>query len=251
MMKRLALIGCALAVSMGTASAQTNTQTGAQSVAGQTSPQTGGQNNNSEYTFLVASGFLCNAANAGVCPAVARSANGDAFEFSGAGMFNARDKSAKAFGVFNHRSANGELVETGVWSIDRLVSFESYGVAPAAMAQWGPAVGRPQFGPRRPGRTGRMPSGGLAVFHIVLAPVSGVQRGAELKVNCALGMVPQERAVEGVGITIEKENVEYAAEAGGRVIFLLPAHGARVPVRNADDKAAADASGENRGKESE
>jgi len=232
------MVGLVLAVSMVTANAQTNTPPSA---------QTG----TSEYTFLVASGFLCISGNAGVCPAVARSANGDAFEVSGAGMFNGRDKSARAFGVFNHRSANGDLVETGVWSADRLVSFESYGVAPAAMAQWGAAVGRPQFGPRRPGRSGRMPSGGFAVFHIVLMPVSGATKTAELRVNCALGIVPQERSVEGIGITIDKENIDYAEEAGGRVIFLLPAHEARIPARNGDGKAGSDASGESQSNASE
>ncbi len=236
-MKRLALIGLVLAVSIGRANAQNSTQTGTQ-----TSSQTNTQTNTSEYTFLVASGFLCNSGNAGVCPAVARSANGDAFELSGAGMFSPHEKTAKAFGVFNHKSASGDLIETGVWTADRMVSFESYGVAPAALAQWGPAVGRPNFGPRRPGRSGRMPNGGLAVFHIVLIPVSGPTNGAELKVNCALGIVPQEHSVEGIRIEFDKESIEYTEEAGGRVIFLTAAHEARVPAAN--QKMGADAIGE-------
>src|ERR1700722_6011121 len=107
-MKRLTFLILLLAVSIGTANSQTGTKTTTQT-------------NSSDYTFLVASGFLCSSGNAGVCPAVARSANGDAFELSGAGMFNPHDKSAKAFGVFNHKSASGDLIDTGVWSVDHLV----------------------------------------------------------------------------------------------------------------------------------
>ena len=237
-MKRLTFLILLLAVSIGTANSQTGTKTTTQT-------------NSSDYTFLVASGFLCSSGNAGVCPAVARSANGDAFELSGAGMFNPYDKSAKAFGVFNHKSASGDLIETGVWYVDRLVSFESYGIAPAALAQWGPAVGRPRFGLRRPGPQGRTPSGGLAVFHILLMPVSGTTKTAELKVNCALGIVPQEHSVEGIGITLDKENIEYAEEAGSRVIFLTGAHDVRVPVQPADEKAKIDPSAEGKNTASE
>ena len=45
------------------------------------------------YTFVVASGFLCDSADSGSCPAVARSANGDSYEISGAGTFNPQNKS--------------------------------------------------------------------------------------------------------------------------------------------------------------
>ena len=39
------------------------------------------------YTFVVASGFLCDSANSGSCPAAAKSANGDSYEIGGAGTF--------------------------------------------------------------------------------------------------------------------------------------------------------------------
>ena len=43
------------------------------------------QNISADYTFLVASGFLCDSAT---CPAAVRSANDDSYEMSGAGTFN-------------------------------------------------------------------------------------------------------------------------------------------------------------------
>jgi hypothetical protein len=237
-MNRLVWIGLVLAMPIGSAIAQTSTQTGT---------QTNAQTNSLEYTFLVASGFLCNSGNAGACPAVARSGNGDAFELSGVGTFSPHEKTARAFGVFNHKSASGDLLETGIWTVDRMISFESYGVAPAALAQWGPAVGRPYFGPPRPGRSGRMPIGGLAVFRVLLTPVSGSTKGAELQVNCALGAVPEQRSVEGIRITLDKDKIEYTEEAGARVVFLTAAREARVPARSTDEKARAGASGESQG----
>ena len=135
--------------------------------AGSANAQTGSAN----YTFIVASGFLCD--DSGSCPAVAKSANGDSYEISGAGTFDVQNKSAKAAGIFNHKSTNGNVLETGVWIASDLVSFDSYGIAPSALMQKGPAFGSPQIGPKRlPMRSGPLPTGGLAIFRILLMPIS-------------------------------------------------------------------------------
>jgi hypothetical protein len=174
------------------------------------------------YTFVVGSGFVCDSGDTSICPALARSAEGDWFEVSGAGMFGRGDKTAKAFGTFSHRAANGTLLEMGVWTVDSLVSFESYGLAPTALMKWGQAAGRPQFGPRRfKGSSAQIPSGGLAVFRIVLMPVSGATKSAALRVNCPLGVVPTDRSVGGIRITLEDGGLEYTEEPDGRVMFLV------------------------------
>jgi hypothetical protein len=190
--------------------------------AGLTTAQTGSASSSrANYTFLVASGFLCDSGDSGTCPAVARSANGDSYEISGAGTFDPGNKSAKAAGTFNHKSANGDMLETGVWTAIDFISFGSYGVAPAALMRKGPALGRPQFDPRHlPMRSGPLPTGGLAVFRILLMPVSGMTKTALLQVNCALGDVPRERSVGGIRVTLERDNSEYLEEANGRVMFL-------------------------------
>jgi hypothetical protein len=41
-----------------------------------------------------------------------------------------------------------------------------------------------------------------------------------LQVNCAMGEVPSERSVEGIRLTVERNNSEYS-EMAGRVTFLL------------------------------
>jgi len=174
-----------------------------------------------DYTFVVASGFLCDPSDSGSCAAVAKSANGDSYEISGAGTFNTQKKSATAAGTFNHKSTTGNVVEAGVWTANDLISFDSYGTAPAALMQRGPAFGRPAVGPKRPPiHTGPLPTGGLAIFRIVLIPVSGTTKTAVLQMNSALGNVPRERSEEGIRITLERNHSDYSEEAGGGVIFL-------------------------------
>jgi len=108
-----------------------------------------------------------------------------------------------------------------VWITSDLVSFGSYGIAPAALMQKGPSFGPPQIGSKRlPLRSGPLPTGGLAIFRIVLVPLSGPSKTAVLQVNCALGDVPRERSVEGIRLTLQGNPNEYSEEAGGRVLFL-------------------------------
>ena len=187
------------------------------------------QSNNGDYIFLLASGFLCDSGDSGGCQAVVRSANGDSYEMNGAGVLNAQRKSAMASGTFAHRSSNGDLLETGVWITNELVGFDSYGIAPGALLQKGPAFGtaRGPKGLRMP--SGSMPTGGLAVFRIRLLPMSGPSTTAVLQVNCALGNVPRERSVEGIRLKLERNDTEYLEELGGRVMFLEKSTPAKAP----------------------
>ena len=175
------------------------------------------QTHSDKYTFLIGSGFLCNG-NDSTCPATAKAIEGDRYELSGAGVFELQGKSAKAAGTFNHKSTNGRVLETGVWTSSELVSFVSYGIAPSVLKR-GPGL---QFGPKRSSLAfGLMPTGGLAVFRILLLPMSGATKTAVLQVNCALGEVPSERSAEGIRLKLERNNSEYSEETGGRMMFLL------------------------------
>ena len=158
----------------------------------------------------------------GNCLAVAKSANGDSYEISGAGSFELKNKSIKAAGTFNHKSTSGNVLETGVWTASDLISFVSYGMAPAALMQKGPAFGRPQMGSskRSPIPSDLLPTGGLAIFRILLMPLSGTSKTALLQVNCALGNVPGDRSVEGIRLTSEKDGTAFSEEVSGRVMFL-------------------------------
>jgi hypothetical protein len=179
------------------------------------------QSNNGNYILLLASGFLCDPGDSSACPATAKGNQGDSYEISGAGTFDAQSKSVKAAGTFSHKSPNGNVLETGVWLASELVSFDSYGVAPSALPHLGVAFGPLAIGPKRlPMPRGPMPTGGIAVFRIVLLPMSGPYRTGVLQVNCALGEVPRERSVEGIRLTLDRNNTEFSEEVGGRVMFL-------------------------------
>ena len=201
------------------------------------------QTSSANYSFVVASGFLCDPGDSGNCLAVAKSANGDSYEISGAGIFDPKNKSIKAAGTFNHKSTNGTVLETGVWSASDLISFDSYGMAPAALTQKVPAFGRPQIGSskRSAMSSDLLPTGGLAIFRILLMPLSGATRTVVLQVNCALGNVPRDRSVEGIRLTSEKDGTQFSEEVSGRVMFLSMRPGANAPAKMPQLKSSPDA----------
>jgi len=179
------------------------------------------QTNSNSYTFLLGSGFLCDGNDASTCPATAKGTQGDSYEVSGAGTFDAQNKSVKAAGTFSHKSANGNVVETGVWTASELVSFVSYGIAPGALLHEKSRLNALQFAPMRLKiSSGPMPTGGLGIFRVRLLSLSGAVKTGVLQVNCALGDVPRERSVEGIRLSLESERNEFSEEVSGRVMFL-------------------------------
>ena len=198
-----------------------------------------GQSSSANYVFLVAAGVLCDSADSSACPAVVKSANGDSYELSGVGTLTTQSKSVTAAGTFTHKSSSGNVVETGVWVANELVSFDSYGIAPGALMREGRALGPPQYGPSQLGPrglgilSGPMPAGGLAVLRIRLLPMLGFARNATLQVNCALGKVPSEHAVEGIRLAFEKGGAEFDEEISGRAMFLLTRAGTTAAAKAA------------------
>jgi hypothetical protein len=190
------------------------------------------QGNNSNYVFLIASGFLCDPGDSSTCPGTAKSNQGDSYEMSGAGTFDAQNKSVNAGGTYTHKSPNGSVLETGVWLAGELVKFDSYGAAPGALRRQGLALGPAAFGPTRTAMpSGPMPTGGLAVFRIRLLPMRGPSRPALLEVNSVLGEAPRERAVEGIRLGFEGNKGEFSEETGGRMMFLSIRPEVTVPVK--------------------
>lgn len=179
------------------------------------------QTSNTNYIILVGSGFLCEPGDTSMCPAVVKANAGDSYEMTGAGTFDAQSKSVKAAGTFTHKSPNGNVLETGVWLANELISFDSYGVAPNALLHQNMLLGPASMNPKRLAMArGPMPTGGLAVFRIMLVPISGPPSTAVLQVNCALGDVPRERAVEGIRLKLDTSDAKYEEELSGRVMFL-------------------------------
>jgi hypothetical protein len=200
------------------------------------------QISSANYTFVVASGFLCDPGDSATCPAVVKSANSDSYEMSGAGTFDAQSKSVKATGTFTHKSANGAVLQTGVWTASELVSFVSYGIAPGALLHEKRALGPPRLGPKRLTMfSGAMPTGGLAVFRILVLSISGTAETAVLQVNCALGDVPRERSAEGIRLTLERDGTEFSEEVSGRVVFLSMRPEISAPVNTPQQEHPPDA----------
>ncbi len=195
------------------------------------------------YTLVVGSGFLCDPGDSGNCPAVAKSANGDSYEISGAGMFDAHNKAVQAAGTYTYKSPNGNILDSGVWIASNLVSFDSYGVAPNPLPQQTIPHGPVPFGPRRmPLGLGPMPTGGVAVLRIRLLSVLGRSTNAVLQVNCALGNVPRERSVEGVRLTLGSDSKEFSEEVSGRVMFLATRSKGSTPANAPQQSGSVEAS---------
>jgi hypothetical protein len=179
------------------------------------------QNNDSNFLFVLASGFLCDPGESSACPATAKSNQGDSYEMTGAGTLEVQSKSVRAAGTYTHRSPIGNVLETGVWLAGELLSFNSYGAAPNALPRQSWASGPALFALKRlPTPSGVVPTGGLAVLRIRLLPLQGPWRNAVLQVNCARGDVPRERSVEGIRLSIEGNANDFSEEGSGRVMFL-------------------------------
>src|SRR5215469_15192575 len=170
------------------------------------------QNNDNNFLFLLASGFLCDPGVA-ACAATAKSNQGDSYEMVGAGTLEVQSKSVRAAGTYTHSSPNGNVLETGVWLAGELVSFNSYGAAPNAPPRQRWASGPGPLGINRlPMASGPVPTGGLAVLQIRLVPLQGPSRNAVLQVNCAMGDVPRERSVEGIRLNVEGNANDFSEE---------------------------------------
>ena len=192
------------------------------------------------YTFLIASGFLCDPDHAEACPAVAKDASGNTFEMSGAGTFSPHDKSVTAAGTFTRKSPSGTVFDTGVWLASALVDFNSYGFAPGVLKAGSPTPRAMPAGPMMRTRMllGPTAAGGLAVVRIRLFSLTGVPQNALLQVNCALGHMPPERQVEGLRIALEKDGTDFSEEVSGRVMFLLMRTEASPPAKTPDQRTA-------------
>lgn len=198
------------------------------------------QTSDGDYILILASGLLCDQDHAEACPAVAKDANGNTFELSGAGTFSPHDKSVTVAGTFTRKSPSGMVLETGVWLAASLVSFDSYGLAPGALKAGNPAWRATQAGPmmRTRMRVGPTAAGGLAIFRIRLIPLTGPSQDALLQVNCGLGNVPRERQMEGIRITQEKNGTDFSEEVSGRMMFLLMRTEAGPPAKTPDQRTA-------------
>ena len=60
-------------------------------------------------------------------PNVSEAPNGDQISVTGSGEFSIHPKSENVSGTFTHTDADGNVVGSGTWTADKLLSFEFYG----------------------------------------------------------------------------------------------------------------------------
>ena len=182
------------------------------------------------YNFLVASGFLCDPNDSAPCPAVARAADGETVEISGAGTLDLAGESVTAAGAFTEKTPTGDIVTSGVWTATGLVSFQSYGIAPGVLLLDYPKLRTLGLFPMGRGLmpglmasliSGPVAAGGLVVIRIRLLADTGSPRDALLRVNCAKGKVPADEPSDGVRLAITGGGPVFDEEVSGRTVFLL------------------------------
>jgi len=180
------------------------------------------QSRSGNYNFLVASGFLCDPDDSSTCRAEARAANGDSIEMSGAGIFNVSAKSATGAGSFVRKAPTGAVLETGVWTARKLVSFKAYGIVPAALTRQGRVFKALQT---RPLGFGVLASpllvSGVAELRISLFPHRGGQRYGILQVNSTIDGLPPDHSGVGIRLTLEGGGEEFDEEVGGQSLLIL------------------------------
>ncbi len=150
------------------------------------------------FNYLVASGFLCGL-DPSACPAIAVASNGDTIEITGAGTLSIHTKTVMGSGAFTHKSSDGTVLGTGVWTATELESFRSYGTAP-------------DFPPNF--------EGGLAVVRVHLVPDSGAPANAILQVNCAIGKAPKGHSGDFVRLAVEGGGPNFNKGVSGFTLFI-------------------------------
>jgi hypothetical protein len=132
------------------------------------------------------------------------------------------NKSVTAAGAYTQKSSTGEIVTTGIWTATELLSFKSYGVAPAVLMRGAQKFKSSGFSPLGLGMlAGPMPAGGLALVRIRLLPDTGSQKDGILQVNCALGKVPANQQGDGVRLAIQEGALKFDQKVSGRTVFIL------------------------------
>jgi hypothetical protein len=174
------------------------------------------------YTFLVASGVVCDSSASGGCPALVKSPNGDGYRLSGAGTFSARGGSAAGAGTFTHETSLGVPLESGVWVLEHFVTFDSYGLGPSPILKDPKVIGPGRLGPRRmPGPLQSIAAGGRAVMRVRMLPIIGRSRTATLEINCPLGQPPAEHQVDDIKLAMDGDGLQFEEQGSLHSLFVV------------------------------
>ncbi len=140
------------------------------------------------FQYMAGGGAICGFFP-GACPDIAMADNGDTIEISGTGMLTIHPNSVGGAGTFKHKDSNGNLLESGTWTAQELISFVPYVVLSNNFA------------------------GGEALIRVHLSNGSD----AILTVTCAIGAPPGH--TEGSTLNIQ-DVINFSKHAGGITLFV-------------------------------
>lgn len=140
------------------------------------------------FQYLAGTGFLCGL-GADACPDIARADNGDTIEISGTGTLGIHPKLVSGGGTFTHKDSSGNILASGTWTAQELVSFVPYTVLPNNLA------------------------GGEALIRVHLS--AGFD--AILDIDCAIGAPPG----HGEGIRLNVQDViNFNSKVSGVTVYI-------------------------------
>jgi len=142
------------------------------------------------FQFLAGSGFLCGF-GPGTCPDISSADNGDTIEITGSGTVSTRPKSAGGGGTFTWKDSSGNVLASGSWTAQSLVSFVPYLVLPDNIA------------------------GGEALIKVHLS--GGFDADAILTVTCAIGAPPGH--TEGSALNIQ-DVINFNKHVSGITLYI-------------------------------
>jgi hypothetical protein len=144
--------------------------------------------------YLAGAGLLC----PDNCPDVASAPNGDTISISGSGTLSIHPNSVTGGGTFTHKDASGNVLSTGTWTAQQLLSFVSYGTSQGVP---------PTF------------EGGKALMLIHLSPNTGGSGfDGVLRITCVIGSPPA-GAHEGIRLNVQ-DVINFNKEVSGETLFI-------------------------------
>lgn len=161
--------------------------------------------NNGTYDYHIGDTFLTDFfSDPTLGPDVSEARNGDMVELIGTGTMTIQTgpDEVTGGGTFVHKDADGNVIATGTWTAERLLSFRSYG------------NGVPQGLPEDF-------FGGVARLRVHLTPDGdGEGLDATLKIDCTIGSSIPASAAEGIELNVRGRAPNFRTEISGATLFV-------------------------------
>lgn len=157
--------------------------------------------NDGTYDWHVGDAFLT-AVDPAFGPVVSKARNGDTIELVGTGTLTIGSHSATGGGTLVHKDSDGNVIGQGTWTVEKLLSFRSFG------------NGTPQGLPENF-------IGGRTRMKVHIAPDGGGEGfDAILTIDCTIGDKIPRSAKEGIELNIFGKAPNFQEEVSGATLFV-------------------------------